>query len=140
LHKNFQDRVTEAAPEYPDYDTKVRNNEKLVLRNDVFFMIEKAPLAPHILYHIASTPELAVELNQLDPMDVGMRLGEIQAEIRAKRKPQASRAAAPIKAVGNRQSPQPKSPDEETMAEFAARREREDREAHARKYPSRSRA
>ncbi len=125
LHSNFQKRQAEVKPEYPDYDEKVTNNTELQLRNDVFFAIEQSPDSPHLLYHLAMNPDEAASLNKLGQLQVAMRLGELQAELRLARKPKVSRAAAPIKPVGNRASPQAKSPHEETMDEYAARREQE---------------
>lgn len=125
LHKAFNERVEKAAEDYPDYAEKVTNNESFVLRNDVFFAIEKAELAPHILYHIASNPDVAKELNELDPFAAAMRIGEMQAEIRVARKPTPTKAAAPVTPIGSRTSPARKTPDEESMTEYAARVEKE---------------
>lgn len=125
LHATFQKRQAEVKPEYPDYDEKVTNNTELVMRNDIFFAIEKAADAPHLLYHIASNPEECASLNKMSQMDAAMRLGELTAELRLARKPKVTKAAEPIKPVSSRQSPQPKSPHDETMEEYAARRESE---------------
>lgn len=133
LHSNFNKRVTEVKPDYPDYDEKVKNNTELVLRNDVFFTIEKAVDSPHLLYHIASNPDVAAELNKLHPQDAAIRIGEIQAELRIARKPKVTKAAAPINPVGNRESPMKKSPNEESMEEYADRVQKEmDASAHKR--------
>ncbi len=134
LHKNFNDRVEKAAADYPDYVEKVTNNENLTLRNDVFFAIEKAEMAPHILYHLASNPDEAKNLNAMDQFDAAVRLGELQAEIRIARKPKPSKAAEPIKPVGNRASPERKTPHEESMEEYASRREKEMKTQAAQKY------
>jgi hypothetical protein len=123
LHSNFQKKVAEAKPEYPDYDEKVTNNESLTLRNDVFFAIEQATDSPHLLYHIANHPEEAASLNQMHPTQVLMRLGELQAELRVARKPKPSKAAEPVRPVGNRQSPHRKTPEEMTTEEYAAEQE-----------------
>ncbi len=132
LHKTFNERVAAAKTELPEFDELVTNNEKLHLRNDVFFAIERAELAPHILLHIAKNPDLAESLNKLDPINAAMRLGEIQAEIRVARKPKPTKAAEPVSPVGQRASPARKSPNDETMAEYASRRDREMREEFAR--------
>ena len=131
LHQTFNERVSAAKTELPEFYELVTNNEKLQLRNDVFFAIERAELAPHILLHIAKNPDIAESLNKLDPISVAMRLGEIQADLRIARKPKPTKAAEPVSPVGNRASPARKSPNEETMAEYAARRSREDREQFA---------
>lgn len=130
LHKTFNERVEKAAPDYSDYAEKVTNNEQLVLRNDIFFTVEQSEMAPHILYHLASNPDEAASLNNMPPILAAMRLGEIQAEIRTARKPKASKAAEPVRPVSHRASPERKTPDEETMEEYAARREREEEAKH----------
>ena len=131
LHKTFNERVEKAAPDYPDFAEKVTNNEKLTLRNDIFFSIEQSEMAPHILYHLANNPDVAASLNTLPPIQAAMKLGEIQSEIRIARKPRVTKAADPIKPVGQRASPEKKSPEEESMEEYAARREREERSKRA---------
>lgn len=128
LHKSFNERVEKAQAEYPDYKQKVMENDKLILNNHVFFTIEQSELAPHILYHIANNPEEAESLNTMPPIQAAMRIGELQAELRIARKPKLSKAADPIRPLGHRTSPTPKTPDEETMEEYAARREREETE------------
>ena len=131
LHQTFNDRVEASKADLPDYDVKVTNNEKLVLRNDIFFTIEQSELAPNILYHLADHPDEAASLNGMPPIKAAMRIGEIQAEIRIARKPKPSKAAEPVKPVGHRSSPERKTPDEETMEEYAARREREEADKRA---------
>lgn len=121
LHTKFQERVAAVKPEYPDYDEKVTNNDKIQLRNDVFFTIETVPDAAHILYHLATNPSELEAINKLDPTSVAVRIGELQAELRIARKPKVSKAATPHKPLGSRASPQQKSPNEESMEEYAAR-------------------
>lgn len=120
LHKSFNERVEKAKADLPDFDSVVTNNADLQIRNDIFFAVEKAELAPYILHRLASNPAEAAALNKLDPMAAAIRLGEIQADIKAERKPKPSKAAEPIKPVGTRASPIQKTPDEMSMAEYAA--------------------
>lgn len=131
LHKTFNERVAAAKVDIPDYDVKVTNNEKLILRNDIFFTIEQMSMPAHVLAHLADNPEEAAELNKLPPIVAATRLGELQAEIRVALKPKPSAASRPIKPVGQRASPERKTPDEEDMKEYAARREKEDAAARA---------
>lgn len=119
LHKNFNERVEKAAEEYPDFAEKVTNNESLVLRNDVFFTIEQSEMAPHILYHLSNNTAEAEALNNLPPIQAAMYLGELQARLRETRKPRVSKAAEPIKPIGNRGTNERKTPDEMDVAEYA---------------------
>jgi hypothetical protein len=127
LHGNFQKRVAEVKTEYPDYDEKVSNNTDLTMRNQTFFMIEQATDSPHILYHLASNPDVLSSLDKLNQMEAAIRIGEIQAELRIARKPKVTKSAPVVKPVGNRASPQQKTPNEESMEEYAARREQEEK-------------
>lgn len=136
LHKTFNERVATQKVDIPDYDVKVTNNEKLILRNDIFFTVEQMDLPAHVLVHLADNPDVAAELNKMPPIAAVMRLGEIQGEIRIARKPKPSAAKPPVKAVGQRASPERKTPDEESMTEYAARRDKEEANARAnRKNP-----
>jgi hypothetical protein len=98
----------------------------------VFFSIEKAELGPQLLYHLASNPAEAKNLNDLhraNPVDALIRIGELQAELRQARKPKVSKAAPVIKMVGNRASPERKSLNDMSMEEYATMREEQDRQA-----------
>jgi hypothetical protein len=118
LHKTFNERVEAAKPDYPDYAEKVTNNEKLILRNDIFFTIEQSEQSPHILYYLADHHEEAATLNTLSPIAAALRLGRMEAEIAISRKPKVSKAAAPERPVGNRSSPERKTRDEMSVAEY----------------------
>lgn len=127
LHSTFQERITQAKAELPDFDTVVTNNQSLQVRNDIFFAIERAELAPQILYRLAQNPAEAQALNQLDPMSAAIKLGEYQAEIKASKKSTPSRAAEPVKPITARTSPLQKSLDEMSMDEYAAHMSKQSR-------------
>ena len=131
LHAGFQKRVAEVAPEYPDFADKVTNNDQLVIRNDIFFTIEQSQDAPHLLYHLADNPDVAKQLNNMQPLQAAIKLGELAAELRIARKPQVSKAAEPVTPIKSRSSPERKTPDEMSMEEYAAMREQEQRERNA---------
>lgn len=137
LHKDWNQKVEAAKPDYPDFDAKVTNNEKVMLSNSLYFTIQKSEMGPHVLYHLVDNPEVLASLNKMNPIDAAIKLGEIQAEIRIARKPKPSKAAEPVKPVGSRSSPQPKSPNDESMAEYAARMDQENKAAAARKPQAR---
>ena len=137
LHKTFNERVSKTKEDYADFDEKVTNNESLILNNNVFFTIEKSEQGPHILYKLANEPELVKELNGLNPYDAAIRIGELQAEVRQARKPQVTKAAEPIKMVGNRTNPEKKTLDEMSMDEYAQMREAEEKAAREKKRANR---
>jgi hypothetical protein len=96
-------------------------------------------MGPQILYHLADHPEDLKELQSLLPATPGhvlppkflMRMGKLEAELSIANKPKPSKAAAPIKPVGNRQSPEKKSADEESTTEYANRVNKELAQARA---------
>lgn len=134
LHASHMKRVEAAKTDYPDYDDKVTNNSDVKVRHDIFFAIEQSPMSADLLYHIATNPKEADALNQLQPHEAMFRLGELQAEIRIAKKPQKTKAAAPVNPIGNRESPQPKKLHEMSMEEYASHRAKEEKEAHAARY------
>ena len=142
LHKNFNERLATSKADYPDFDEKVSNNDKLIVRNEAFFLIEKSELGPHILYKLANDPEELKNLNALaqsDPAAMALRIGELQAEARIARKPKPSKAAVPHKSVGSRASPERTPIDELPMDQYAAARAEQDRDEAARKAKMRIR-
>lgn len=136
-HRNFNEKVAVAKADYPDYDDKVSNNDKVSMSNQLYFTIQKSELAPHLLYHLVDKPDLIASLDKMNPIDAAMKLGEIQAELRVARKPKPSKAAEPVKPVGQRSSPQPKSPDEMSMEEYAAMANQKLQETAARRPKAR---
>lgn len=138
FNKCFQENQTRVKADYPDYDTKVMNNDKLALSHPLFHAIQSSPDAAHILYHIADNPTIADKLNLLSPLDAAIQIGELQAELRGARKPKVSKAAEPVKPVGSRSSPQPKNPNEMSMEEYADHRKQEEEAAYERTRPKRA--
>lgn len=140
LHADFQERQAKVMEKLPDYKEKVLENDKLVLQPAVFFTIEKAEMGPQVLYHLADHPEEAENLNKLylaNPVDATIRLGELQAEIRAANKPQVSKAKPPVKAIGHRSSPERTKPEDMPMGDYFAMRAEQDRQAFEKAHPVR---
>lgn len=129
LHRSFQEKVTTAKAAIPDFDEKVTNNKDFIVRNELFWAAENSDMGPQILYHLADHPEDLKELQSLLPATPGhvlppkflMRMGKLEAELSIANKPKPSKAAAPIKPVGNRQSPEKKSAEDESPSEYADR-------------------
>lgn len=143
LHKGFNERLEAAKVDLPDIETKVINNDKLALENVVFFGCEKLELGPQILYHLAEHPDEIPALNALkaQPFELAAKLGEYQAQIRAARKPQTTKAAAPIKPVTTGRGSAERVKDEDlSMEQFAAKRNAEEAEKRAAERGHRSNA
>lgn len=139
LHKKFNERIVTAKTDIPDFDEKVTNNKDLIVRNETFFAVENSDFGPQMLYHLASNPEALKEIEALLPATPGhvlppkflMRLGVLEEQLRVAGKPKPSKAAAPIKPVLSRQSPERKTPEEESTEEYASRVNKEESQARA---------
>ena len=123
LHAAHNQRVAAVKPEYPDFDERVTNNADIQIRNDIFYMAEKSNDGPHLLYHFATNPAVLAELNKMDQMEAALKMGEIAAELREKRKPKPTRAAAPITPIGSGKNPSAKKPEDMSMDEYVAYRQ-----------------
>jgi hypothetical protein len=120
IHTAHNKRVEEAKAELPDFD-KVALRDDLQVRYDVFFAIEKSPMGPHVMYHIGKNPQVASELNAMEPIDVIRRIVEIEGQIKAQRNKTVTRAAEPIEPLkSSGGTTNSKSPEEMTMAEYEA--------------------
>jgi hypothetical protein len=144
LHKTFNERCEAAKTELPDFETKVMNNDKLTLENVAFFACERLPMGPHILYYLAEHPDEIPALNALakgPSFELATRLGEIQADIRAARKPKTTKAAAPIEPINTGRSEAERVKDEDlSMEQFAEKRNAEEAARRKQAHGQRSNA
>jgi len=76
---------------------------------------------PRIAYHLGQHPEEAQRISRLNPVQQAYEIGKLAQRIAPRA--QISRTAAPIRPLGSNAAVGPKTPDEETMEEYAARRQ-----------------
>ncbi len=88
---------------------------------------------PAIQYYLGQNPAEATRIMALSPPQQLMALGRIEAQLNAPApKPAISAAPKPIKPITPGSEPPHKSPEDESMDEYATRRSREIRETRAR--------
>jgi|HubBroStandDraft_1064217.scaffolds.fasta_scaffold01201_2 hypothetical protein len=107
-------RVSEAHGRYEDFD-EVLQASKAEVAPAAAVYIQRLDNGPDVMYHLASNPELAEEIQDMEPIDQVGALGRISAELRKgsepkprKEKPE-SRAPEPISpvAANTKSSPTP---------------------------------
>jgi hypothetical protein len=134
----YESKLSAAREEHKDFDDVVENLAHVRMSEDKLSTVQQAietlQYGGELYYHLAKNPEVAEELAILTPTAIGIRLGELHAEIkRAKSSPaKASNAPLPVKHV-TPAAPVAKSYDEMTMEEFEAAR-RKERLAHKQRY------
>lgn len=136
LHSAHNQRIEKAKTELPDFE-KVALREDLTLPFGVFAEIERSDLGPQVMYAIGKKPEMAKELTAMfgNPQSiaeltdahsrVARKLVEIEGVIKAERTRTVTKATEPIEPLGGRGTAGPKEPEDETMQEYAKRREQE---------------
>ena len=125
--KEWGDRRGKFAAEYPDYET-VAEADDLPISPAMAAAIIAEDNGPAIAYHLGQNKDLAARLAGLDATRAAIEIGKISATLTAP--PKISRAPAPIEPLGSRAAATTKTADEESMEEYAARRQRELKAAH----------
>jgi hypothetical protein len=116
-------RVSEAHGKYEDFD-EVLQASKAEVAPAAAVYIQRLDNGPDVMYHLAKNPELAEEIQSMEPIDQVGALGRISAELRSgsetkprKEKPE-SRAPEPITPVAANTKSSPKSLDEMPFMDF----------------------
>lgn len=115
---------TKAIERMPDYEA-VAENPEVQISMAMASVITSRPDGPDIAYHLGKNPELSARLAAMPPPQAVFEMGLLAAQLQAAAKPQISGAPDPVKPVGSRSSATPKGPEEESMEEYAARRQKE---------------
>lgn len=130
----LQQKFEEVRKVHPDFDEALADIDHVKFSGDAQKALNEAmvalPYGSEVLYHIAKNPDLAEEISILPPSVLAVKLGEIHADIRREKtkKPQVSKAPAPIKPVASSSTPV-RNYDDMTDQEFMAIR-RKERAAH----------
>lgn len=119
----WQERRAKAAEQHADF-AEVAEGAHWSPTPPMVQAILNAENGPDVAYYLGSNPEKAAEIAKLNPVAQVMAMGRIAAEL-ARPKSNTSKAPAPINPLASRAAALPKSPDEESMDEYAARRNRE---------------
>lgn len=127
-------RVEKASVKYPDY-REVAESPDVSVSMAMAHAITQSEHGPDIAYHLGKHPEEAKRISSLNPalqlMEIGLIVAKLTAEPKAEpakpeiTKPAVSAAPKPIKPLGAGASEVRKTPEEESMDEYAARRQKE---------------
>ena len=116
-----------AAAKYDDY-AAVAEADDLPVTLPMAHAALNASNGPDILYYLGKNPGEAARIARLaNPVLQAMEIGKIEAKLSATT--EVSRTPAPITPVGARARATPKDASEESMAEYAARRQAELKQA-----------
>ncbi len=118
--KAWSDGREKAIEKYPDYD-EVVSNSSLAIAQHVGFAVVAHEHAHDIAYWLGKHPEEAARISSLSPVLSAQAIGVIGERL-ATAKPEVSKAPEPVKPIGSRNDASAKTPDEESMDEYAARR------------------
>jgi hypothetical protein len=118
--KAWSAQAEAAKKAHPDFDEVVYSDDfqcSAVMMNAIVADVHGAEVA----YHLGQNPDEASRIAALPPVQQIIEIGRLSATLQA-RPAAVSRAPAPISPLGNEAPALRKSPDEESMEEFAARR------------------
>lgn len=120
----WQKSHAKALETYPDY-TDVAENPDIQITPDMAHAMlrvnKKSGNGPDIAYHLGKNPEEAARIAALDIDDQLVEIAELGARLKAKPAP-VSKVPEPPKPLGSKSSAGKKSGDDESMEEYAARR------------------
>lgn len=133
IAKEYAERVEKIRESEPDYDTLVQNPD-LPISPAVSAAIMTTEDGPKIALWLARNPAEAKRIYELAPMAQIYEVGKISVALNAP--PKTTTAPNPIEPLkGGQNAANKKSPNEESMAEYGARREAELRAERAAQLP-----
>lgn len=124
----FEKRLVEQKAQIPDFDEVIGEAESagVTIPNSLAAALMSVYVAnpAEILHHFAKTPEAREEFQSLDPIQMAVRVGKLDAEISARKSPkpqqQAKRAPAPPSRIGTSVPLSDEPPVTGTDAEYSA--------------------
>jgi hypothetical protein len=134
VRESYASRVEKAVEKYPDYKS-VAESPDVTVSIAMAQAILHSENGPELAYHFGKNPAEAKRISSLNPVLQLVELGRIEAKLTApvqkedsppppSPKP-VSKAPDPIKPLKTGSEQLKKSPDEESMEEYAARRSKE---------------
>lgn len=124
LQSAYDERVAKVKEKHPDWEAKVMTNdvEISVPMAQEIVTLEHGPL---VALYLSEHKEEAKRISKLDERSAVREMARIEMKVSTAPKPEVSNAPDPVKPVGTRNKAGPKSPEEESTEEYAARRNRE---------------
>lgn len=133
LSKAWNERTTKAKAELPDFDDVIMNDE-VQITETMGLAILHSDIGPQIAYHLGKNPAEAARIAALAPPKQLMAMGELTAALNAPPKVKTTETGEPINPLNSgRNAATAKTPDAESMEEYATRRQAELRLAPAQK-------
>lgn len=120
----YQERMQSAKEYIPDFDEVVGNADDAHVASHVQGMVIESKRAPELIYHFAQNPALLADLNQMSELKAAREIGRLEATLVKPTPRKQSKAPPPAKPVRGAATPVKKL-SEMSMAEYAARREKE---------------
>ena len=124
IRKSWSAQVESAKKAHPDFEEVVYSDDfqcTPVMMNAITADIHGAEVA----YHLGSNPDEASKIAALPPVQQIIEIGRLSATLQAKPAVETRRAPAPIRPLGNEAPAVKKTAEEETEAEYFARRSQE---------------
>lgn len=124
LQQSWTEKVEKAREDMPDFDD-VALSDDLQVSQPMAIAIQSEENGADILYHLGQNPDEAKRIAALPPARQFVEIGKLAASI--VKKAEVSKAPPPPRHIGSNARAAQKTPDEESMEEYAARRNAEER-------------
>ena len=96
--QEWEAKIAEGRERYSDFDAKV-GNPNLPIAPHVGQAIIASEMGADVAYHLASNPDQAFRLSQMDPMSAAMEIGRLEAVLSVPPPKTEPKAPAPIETV-----------------------------------------
>lgn len=123
-HKAWMKQRESAMEEFPDY-VEVAEDAAVQITPQMAQAIMAADNGTRIAYHLGKNPALADKISKLPPGRQVMEIGKLEDKLNAPAPKQISKAPPAITPIGARNSAAQKTAEQESMDEYAARRNKE---------------
>ena len=120
----WQARVEAAKAEFPDFEV-VALAETVPITVTMGSAIAVATNGPAVAYHLGKNIQEAQRIASMPPAQQGFEIGQLAARLEREGRAKISRAPNPIERVGSRMRAVEKTPEDMSMDEYAAQRERQ---------------
>jgi hypothetical protein len=122
--QSFQQRMQTFAAEHPDFQ-QVALNPSVPITDAMQEAILDSDMGPQVAYHLGQHPEEAARIARMSPYAAAREIGRIEARLAIPPKPKVSQAPEPIRPVGGSGEGRSKSPDEMSISEWMAWRNKQ---------------
>ena len=127
------EKVEASTEDYKDFE-KVAYSEDVTITSQMMRTISKADDPKKVLYYLGKNPDVSKDISKMDSDEAGFALLNIDKNVKIKpdapvKNTKASEPISPVRASDSQEKPLSKM----TFAEFAAKRDKEERELYKRR-------